>query len=293
MRSEIVGVKKESFVDLVTLISRRTETHNFDSSGKRISSQVTNEGLVPDLSAAGVPSFQTVREENQTVSYSTDSKNPRRSIQSQIVTNIRGIIAIDSDNEYYDPETGEQAPFKQDFLEAHKAGNLRDGMTTDYGPLKTVTETLLDLGGGQYQMSVSTIDHLRKAETASFSEPKTGDASLDSSRGKQSQILVLKDGLTLTSRPGNAIETVSTGELPLYFGIPLVRRKLARRTSQKQSGSVSVIGYSNSVERGVFFRVYDRSNVSYGKFIAEGYRVNFEALGDGVRATTEVEVSEI
>jgi hypothetical protein len=293
LRSEIISVKKESFVELLTLVSRRTETHEFDSAGKRISSSITNEGLVPDLSADGVPSFQTVREEAQTVSYTTDAKNPRRSIQSQLVTNIRGIIAIDADNTYYDPDTGDQAPFKQDFLEAHKAGNLKDGMTTGYGPLKTITETLLDLGNGQYQMSVSTIDHLRKAETASFSEPKTGDASFDSSRGKQSHIIVLKDGLTLSTRPGNAIESVSIGELPLYFGIPLVQRKLARRIAQKQSGSVNVIGYSSSIERGVIFRVYDRAGASYGKFIAKGYRVDIAPMGDGAAIQTTIEVDQI
>lgn len=293
LRSEIVKLKKENYIEFLTLVSRRTENHSFDQQGRRISSSITNLGLVPDLGGGGVPSLQTVREENQTVSYASDPRNPRRSYQSKTVTKIRGLIAIDAENQYFDPDLGEAADFKQDFLEAHKAGNLTTSMTTDFVPIKTITETLLDLGNGQFQSAVSTIDHLRKGETSSFSEPKTGDASLSSVAGKQSQMLVLQDGLTQTNRPGNAIETISLGELPLFFGIPLVKRKLARRVAQKQTGNITVIGYSSSVERGTFFRVYDRLGNSYGKFITEGFRVNFEAIGDGVKVITEIEVDQI
>lgn len=293
LRSEIVSIKKESYIELLTLVSRRTETHSFDSQGRRTGSEVTTLGLVPDLSADGAPGLQTVREETQSISYTTDAKNPRKSLQSRIVTRIRGIIAIDAGNQYFDPDTGEQADFKQDFLEAHKAGNLTAEMTTGYGPLKTVTETLLDLGNGQYQTSVSTIDHLRKTETNSYSEPKTGDASLISSLGKQSQIIVLKDGLTLGSRPGNALEGLAIGELPLFFGIPLVERKLANRDAQKQSGTVNVIGYSESIERGTFFTLQTREDAQIGKFVTVGFRADITPIGDGCLINTSIEADEI
>lgn len=293
LRSEVVSIQRETYIDFLTLASRRTETHRFDSQGRRTGSQITQLGLVPDLANSGVPSLQTVREENQTVSYTTDPKNPRRSLQSKIQTVIRGLVSVDSDNQYFDPETGEQADFRQDFLEAHKAGNLAEGQTTEFAPVKTITETLLDLGNGQYQMSVSTVDHLRKTETNAFSEPKTGDASILSSASKQSQILVLKDGLTLTTRPGNAIETISIGELPLYFGIPLIERRLANREAQKQSGNVGVIGYSASIERGTFFRLADRENENAGKYITAGFRLDISALGDGAQILTTIEAEEI
>jgi len=293
LRSEIVSIKKETYIELLTLVSRRTETHSFDAQGRRVSTSVINLGLVPDLAADGVPSLQTIREEDQTVSYTTDPKNPRRSIQSKIVTKIRGMVAVDSENQYYDPDTGSQADFKQDFLEAHKAGNLKDGMTAGYGPLKTVTETLIDLGNNQYQMSVSTIDHLRKTESNSFSEPKTGDASLSSSLGKQSQVIVLKDGLTLAMRPGNALETLAIGELPLFFGIPLVERKLASRDVQKQSGTVNVIGYSDSIDRGTFFTLFDREENNAGKFLMAGFRADITPLGDGCVINMALEADEI
>ena len=293
LKSEIVKVKKESFVDLATLVSRRTENHSFDSQGRRISSIISNAGRVPDLGNNGVPFFRTIRDELQDISYTSDPRTPQKSLQSRIVTRIRGLVAIDSDNKYFDPDTGEQSAFRQDFLEAHKAGNLTATMTTEYAPLKTITETLQDLGNGQYQTSVSTIDHLRKAETTSISEPKTGDASLSSIAPKQSKTIVLRAGLTPLTRTGLPLEDFNLGELPLFFGIPLVKRLLKRRSEQKQSGTINVAGYSNSVQRGTFFRVLDRNAVSYGRFICTGLRGEIQALGDGCSITMSLDVEEI
>ncbi|MBS1797467.1 MAG: hypothetical protein JSS81_26830 [Acidobacteria bacterium] len=293
LRSEIIRVKRETYIEFLTLVSRRTESHDFDAQGKRLSSQTAIEAQVPDLAADGAPNFLTVREENQTVAYATDPRNPRRQIQSRLVTKTRGLIAVDADNKYFDPDTGEQSAFRQDFLEAHKAGNLAAAMTTDYGPLKTVTETLVDLGNGQYQVSVSQVDHLRKTETNSFSEPKTGDASINSSTGRPSQILVLQDGMTAIDRPGNAVESLAVGELPLYFAIPLARRRLAQRAAQKQTGTAQVIGYSPSIERGTFFRLFDRAGAEVGRFLTIGYRVDVAAMGDGAFVQTSIEADEI
>jgi hypothetical protein len=288
LRTELIKEVVSVYNSSLELIGRETRNNTFDAQGKPTNASVKIESKTPNLTLNGTPFLQTVKEENQSIFYVSDSKNPRRQMQSKIVTQTRGMIALDEVNEYLNEI------FKQDFIEAHKAGNLTTDMTVEFGLIKTVTETLTPLGNNQFVVRTQTIDHLRGAVTRSESEPRTGDASLNGIGGKQKQLRIWAEGITQATRTGKPIESFNVGELPLKFAKPLAERRLAARNARKASGTISIAGFDESVERGVFFRVLDCQGNSRGVFLAEGYSVQGTQLGTPEqRVTTSVEVAQI
>jgi hypothetical protein len=289
LRTELLSEVHSVYNNSLVLIGRETQSFVFDAQGKQKSSERTVEATVPNLNAGGALALLTVREESQTIVYKPDPKNPRRFVQNRIVTQTRGLIAVDSENKYFDED------FRQDFVEAHKAGNLTVSMTSEFGPVKTVTEALHSLGNGQYQVRVSTVDHVRGTTTNSLSEPKTGDATLSAVGGRSSKKIVWRTGINQSNRSGIPPESFSGGEVPLAILEPLCQRILERRASGKHEGSVSVIGFDPSMDRGVFFSLYDRDNSYFGRYIAAGLRVTLDNLGVPYqqKVSTEIDCEEI
>lgn len=287
VRTELIRERHSTYNNTLDLIGRETNDYVYDAQGKRTNSSRTIESKVPNLAANGEPALLTVRDEKQSVFYQSDARNSRRQFQSKIITQIYGLISIDSQNRYFEQD------FKQDFLKAHKAGNLTADMTSEFGLLQTITETLTPLGNNQFEVRTSTVDHVRGNSENSVSEPKTGDVSLNSLGGRQRVAAVLREGLTLNNRPGNRLENFQLGEIPLQIGKDLVSRIIERRAARKQTGAITIAGFDESIERGTFFRVLNRAGASFGVFLTEGYRLDIRALGDGVSITTVADVSEI
>ncbi|HEX8248961.1 MAG TPA: hypothetical protein VF599_12360 [Pyrinomonadaceae bacterium] len=283
LKSALISEVRETR-DGVTLIGRDTETHTFDAAGKRKSSRRVIEALVPDLANAGNPSLLTVRDEVQQIYYKTDSRNIRRLLQDRQVTQTRGLIATDAENPYFG------ADFKQDFLEAHKAGNLNVDMTSSFGAIKTVTESLLTLGGGQVQIKVNTVDHVRGTTVNSISEIKTGDVGLNASVPKQRKLVVWREGVDLTAKRGARLAAFNAGDLPFRFALPLVERKLARETDQPDNASIEILGFDESCERGVFFAVEGRGGADLGIYLTEGLNVSGAY---GAPITTTIDAGQI
>lgn len=288
VRSELIREVHSTYNNVLDLIGRESNDHIYDAQGKRTNSARTVESLVPNLAASGTPALLTVREENQSVFYATDAQNPKRQIQSKTVTQVSGLYSIDAENQYFDQD------FKQDFLKAHETGNLTASMTSEFGFLKTVTETLTPLGNNQFEVRTSTVDHLRNATTNGISEPKTGDASLNSVGGKSRRFIVWADGVSTNARTGGEIIDVAVGELPFEFAQVLGNIILNRRLAGFSEGSVTIPGYHESLQRGVFFRVFDRSGNSLGRFICEAVNTTFNNLGQTNQVViSTVQISEV
>lgn len=273
LRTELISEVHETYNNALEKIGQETNVHTYDAQGKRTNSHREIEARVPDLDNSGTPALLTVREENQSVFYTTDARNPRRQFQSKIITQISGLISIDSTNQYF------EADFKQDFLEAHKAGNLTASMTSEFGLIKTVTETLTPLGNNQFEVRTQTTDHLRNSTTNAISEPRTGDASLNAVGGRQRRFILWADGVSINARTGGEIIEISVGELPLRFAEELAERILFRRVNGFQEGSVIIPGYHQSLKRGVYFRIFDRDGNNLGRFMATGVRVDMREIG--------------
>ena len=280
---------------LVTLtkVGEETENHFYDAQGLRTRTEKEVYGFAPDLNGSLVHSLLLTDREAQRVFYKTDPKNARRRIQWKTETVTSGLIAVDEENPYFD-ENGDEAPFRQDFRRAHEAGNIKTGMTSEFGIIRTTTETYVPYGNNQYQVIEEGVDQVRNIPFRTVSEPRIGDLSVNAVGGRQRTIVVLKGGVNLSSRGTfGGVESLAVGELPLQFALTLAERKLENRIARKQTGNITIPGWSESLDRGVFFRVLDRNATSYGVFLTEGLRVDIQALGDGAIITTSVDVQEI
>lgn len=288
VRTDLIREVHSTYDASLDLIGRETNDYDYDAQGKRTGSHREIESRVPDLESDGNLLLMTVRDERQTIFYTTDPRNPKRQVQSKNITQIAGLISVDAENQYFDQD------FTQDYLEAHKAGNLTTGMTSYFGAIKTITETLSPLGNNQFEVRTSAVDHLRGAIVNSVSEPKTGDASLSGVGGRQRKFVLWADGVSSNSRTGGEIIELFGGELPQEFLIKLGEIILERRLSGFSDGSVSVPGYHKSLMRGVYFRVFDRGGNSLGRFIAEAVNTTFSNLGTKNQTVmTTVSVSEV
>jgi len=271
--------------------------HTYDLSGKRIGSTHEHETRIPDVEDEGTIILTKTSEVRQTVNYTVDPRNPRRFLPFQIVTYRDGLIAVDEENPYINPETGEEEAYRQDYALLHRTGSLLfDGsQTKEFGPISQTTETLQWLGGDQYQSTVSTIYYVSGMQSEPISEPKAGDPSVSATSGKQRTVYIYRNGYTEPENGlGYGFETKSGGEVPLRFLIPEMKIQLAERFTKKQTGTVEIGGFSESVGRGALLIVKDRAGVSYGRFIVEGFTVTGNRLErGGWQLTTRLDVAEI
>lgn len=260
----------------------------FDSLGRITAQTKTLKAKIPQLPASGTPSYalQLVRSEAQKVSYRADRTNSRRSVLSEVETNISALVASDTDNPYLS-ET-----FNQEFLEAHRAGNLKEAMTTTFVPVKTITEKFVQDASGQVTVKTDEIDHLRNVLTDSRSEVRNGDISINSYLSKAANVVVWRVGVDKLAN-GKPLQTYSAGELPVFFALPLVAGVLENEDAQRDSGTAAVAGYSPSLRRGIFAAISDRDGTDLGKFLCAGYNWTIEKAERGIRVETNLEVEQV
>jgi hypothetical protein len=281
VKSDLISERHETFA-ASELVGRTFEIHFYDGQGKRVESLKTIEARVPTL-PTGAPALTLVREEITEFFYKNDRENPNRFVLDKSILRVSGMIAVDSENPYFD------ADFRQDFIEANKAGNLTTEMTSEMGNIKTVIETLETLGNGQVQTKIQTIDHLRNSVTNSFSDVKSGDNSINSI-SKPRQMVVWRSGINLNESKGARIQSFAVGELPLYFAVPLAERRLARQLNKPNEASIEVSGFDENLERGVYFAVTGRNGAALGNFLTEGFLIR-QTSGEPI--VTVIEGSEI
>ena len=289
LRTQLIKEVVKTYNNLLEECGREVRTNTYDAQGKPTNSHIEYHSFVPDLQNNGVRLLQLVKQIDQSIFYTADPRNPRRQFQSKVIEQTSGLLCVDSENQYF------EADFKQSYLEADKTGNLTISMTSEFGLIETVIDTLTPLGNNQFIVRRSRTNHLRDgAVTPAESDVKTGDASLKAIGGKQKQLRIWAEGVTQGTRRGKPIEPFNVGELPLKFAKPLAERRLAARNARKARGTISIPGFDESIERGVFFRVLDPAGASRGTFLAEGYTVTGSNLGTAnQRTVTNIEVSEI
>lgn len=254
-------------------IGEETLLFNVDSKGRVTGHAKTLYGPVPVffVDTGHFVDFGLIQEERQTISYTTNSAGQTWLSRRETVT--RALVATDVDNLYFEEN------FKQDFIEAHKAGNLREGMPVSVQPTKTVLEAFNRLANGQTTVTTTTIDHLRGTVTGSRTESESGESEV-SNRQKTRRLIVWKEGIDLYSTDPSArqLRDLNIGELPIAHGKSLAQRKLLRTNAGKGTAEVSLFGYDAGIRRGSTFRVTDRAAASLGDFLTLG----FEIAGDGL-----------
>lgn len=265
------------------LIAETTADFTLDAFGNITQQRTRKRALIPELSAPYTATLDEIRDEIVTLTYRYTGRRPTL---YKRVTQVTGLIAVDEENTYLDE------PFKQEFGDAHRAGNLAEGMTTETGPIKTVFETFEPIGNGQTKLVSHTIDFLRKTSLRSESETVSGQA--EQTAQKSRSLLVWRDGIDLNDATGKRVEDFAVGVVPLRYALPLARRRLARALAVKGEASAQFLGYDPAVRRGALFRIYGRSGASLGDHLVVGVSVAGDNLGTAETSlSTAIQTIEI
>lgn len=265
------------------LIAETTADYTLDTFGNVTQQRTRKRALVPELSAPYTVTLDEIRDEIVRFTYRYSGRRPTL---YKRVTQVTGLIAVDAENTYLDD------PFKQEFGDAHRAGNLADGMTTETGPIKTIFETFEPIGNGQTKLVSHTIDFLRKTSLRSESETVSGQSEQPAQKSRS--LLVWREGIDLNDTNGKRIEDLAVGIVPLRYAIPLARRRLARAQAIKAEAGARFLGYDPAVRRGALFRLYGRSGASLGDHLVAGFSVTGEALGTaGASIATAIQTIEL
>lgn len=250
-------------------ISIAVEKFTFDYLGRQKRSVKTVQKRLPDLSDGGLPAMQVVSEDELNYFYAVHPFFPSRQIKRRSELSVEGLIAIDSENQYLGGD------FPQALALAHRAGNLNEAMQVQRALIKSATEDFRPLPDGTVKVFTTEIDHTPELvgkeaiETIGDGETRPGEISV-SGAGKPGRMYVFADGDGETT--GKRIEPFSVGELPLKYAIPLVRRRLKRKTSKNGKLSVSLIGWNLSLREGSTLTVQDREAGTVANILVEGYR---------------------
>lgn len=279
-------IKRETVItdSIGFAISEQTEEITVDKTGKTLKSVKTEKAtLMPDNS------FKTLRSETQNYEYQNDITNSRSVILKSIKTTIKAIVATDSDNQYFGSD------FRQEYSEAHRAGNLSEDLSYSAfpEPVKTITKIFDQIGNGQIRVTETLIDILRdNFPVVTVSETTNGDISINDAFSKARQMVVFRDGASKTGN-GKPLGSISLGEIPAFFGYPLTQRLLENEDLQLDEGSATIAAYSPDLQRGLIVSAIDRDGTNLGKFLVAGFSWTIEKVERGQRVETSLEISQL
>jgi hypothetical protein len=196
---------------LLTVLSSK-ETINLDSTGRLIDISKDVTGLVPDISNPAFPfTTQTIRGERTDFTYTPVLRNSGREFLSETKRVVRGLIVTDSDNQHLGK------PFKQEFVNGWRAGNLSDSQSVTFGDIELFVETTKETDRGQLEIRARTVDFMTTPPVvhSQTTDARAGDLSTNTRGGSPQQIIVLKsDGSTRTNRK---LVALGVGELPVQY----------------------------------------------------------------------------
>ncbi|HEX8637668.1 MAG TPA: hypothetical protein VF692_06385, partial [Pyrinomonadaceae bacterium] len=242
------------------------EIFTFDYLGRFKSSTKTVKKRMPDMTAGGLVSLREVSSEELKHKYAVHPFAARRQLLKRTELISEEIIAVDSENKYLDED------FPQSLTLAHRSGNLKEGMTEEYGVVKSVVEDFKPLPNGMVKVFRTEIDHTPEfigkdaIVTTSQGEPRAGDVSV-SSNARPGKIYVFLNDDTLSE--DQKFEAFPVGELPLYLAIPLAERLLEKGSPERFS--ISLVGWNKSIAEGTLLTAAGRDGETVN-VIVTGYR---------------------
>jgi hypothetical protein len=272
IRSELYSETKSTYDNSssVTPIAVEQTVREYDGFNREKKITKTNQAKVPDLPAGTFQSLQDVSQEIYEVVYSPHPWKPRKQIMSRESKIRQALVAVDADQKYLGND------FKQELTEAHKAGNLKVGMTTSFEAVQTSITKYSPQPNGQTRVETRFIDVLRPLVEFSSTEVKTGDVELPGETSREMRVIVLSSDVA--ARSGKPLKDLPIGELPIQYGKPLARRKLLRAQNDPGQVQAQIFGVDLSIGRGVTKMVPYRDG-SFGTMMIEGYRIQGSSLG--------------
>jgi hypothetical protein len=258
------------------------EQISYNSQGEQTGSTVIEKELVPNYSgSAWTFSLDEVsRKENGYTYAGHPYKQDSRILKRQTSTQT-GKVVVDEDN----PVFGDQ-PFKLAFRDALRGGNITESTTIEDSPVYSFEENFTVETRDRVRVRGKKRDLLKGVTPTEYDEPRTGDISIDGSTTETKPVIVLpSDGYALTGKP---LRSKSINELPLEYGIPLVRRDLNRLQNKPYSFNCEIQGLVAGMRQGATRTLYARGGEALGVMLVEGFRESGSGLGTPDRKFTTV-----
>lgn len=277
------------------LTDRETTQYFYDGQARQTGMTQTIESTVPDLQLDPPEAvLLETKVARQSQVWQTDARNFRRVYPKRITTQVRGLIATDSENQAIG-KSGELEDYSQDFEKVYEHGNLTPTMASSFGPIETTVKTLTPLGNGQWEWRIEVRDDIRGKTKLRDTEAVTGDPTINSVGATSRQFIIWRDGETIAGYDGGEIMQLSVGELAFEFAEALATFMMQRRIDGKQDGTVQIPGYDKSLDRGTHFIIKDRAGADICRVVCEGVSTVFGRLGAAreQRVLTTVNISEV
>jgi len=239
-----VKTKEESTterqVDGITrTVGEETEVLDYDSLGRLIKITKTSKALIPGVD--GMNSLETVRTEEQTLTYKVDVTNPRRQMLTQVIKRASGLVAVDEEN----LQLGKV--FKQDYSRAFEAGNITESMLLEFQTIETIEEKFRRARNGEIEGRRRRINLLTDPPTVTEggTDVRPGDLSVNSQTSESKEVIVKKSAVI---SPSARFVPIAVAELPIDQAVPVAKRLLAK--SNLTTGQVTLVGFDLTLNRG-------------------------------------------
>lgn len=266
IRDQLNIENKRTFLNDVE-IDHASKVYEFDNKVRVTEIRNIVEKRLPDTSDVTAPPFlQRVLEENDEYQYAPHPFKPQQDIVSRRTYRSSGIVAVDAVNTLPDG-----SPVLMDLTTATRSGNISVDQTFDFRSLKFREETAEPQLNGTVRTRVFQVDELTGLVDVDYVEDRVGEVSLSSQTTSSDQMLVFADAGA--SRSVDRVEEFSIGELPLKYGIPLVRRIIKQRQADAGSIAIPVLGYDKTLQKGTPISPVDRNGSSIGTFLITGRQI--------------------
>lgn len=260
VREQLLETTEETRDSRGELVSRIRQQERYDSLGRKNGHTRTVYARIPNATLDGLELAEVEREECS-IFYGPHPLRPREIVQTRSITQVRGLVYVDTQNQYL------AQPFKLQLLDAHRSGLIAEplapGQNLENAPLRTITETLRIRSDGEIDVVRTVIDHLARTVERTAATPRTGEIRItDDVRGAR---VMLSRGT-----PGKWL-VWDAGRMPFYMAIELGRRRLAKL--DRRAARARLPRWDPAIRRGLICQMRDRVG-DLGTFIITGYSVN-------------------
>jgi hypothetical protein len=220
-------------------------------------------------------------------------------VQKSSVTRIEGLIYMEPDDTVsrLNPSTGDtyDRPKMWPLTVADAGEVITDTGNTFWGPIKTITETLRSLKGGQLDMMVREKDEIKGSTRNSFTSPRVSSGLLSANKyeTKSHTVRIMDEANILAIGPRRP-ESVNAGELPRARAFELAHRVLAQGPNPVQEFRINLPGVDVGLRRGSVVRACNREGVWSPPCMVRGLTITGTSLGTtGHRIATTLDTVEL
>lgn len=270
LRRELYRETQETSANVGT-ISEFREDYLYDELCRLYNRSKLTKAWLPDVNNAGDYDLLDSAEEEEIKTYSSHPFQAGQQYVSRTEMRESGLIMVDSSN----PQLGQN--FEMPYDEADSKGNLSEGQTTRFGPIKTLIQSMQPQRNGTVRTDILELYHVRNKRVQHPSNEQPADIAMNAIAPEQNGMYVFADENAVPSTA--RIEDLHAGPLPVDLAVPWARRWINRRRLGNKEVEVSVERYDRSLTVGTVVQVNERDYgsgaASLGFYITTGLNIPF------------------